>query len=281
MQEPAELVTVTQKRYRCRHIHAAGHQCGSPALRNEQFCYYHHTTRRPAPAAGKFRSIDATEPFNLPVVEDRASALSVASQLLNRMASNDLDPHRAGTMLYSLQIITALLPREPRPAVAAIPEVAPTPEPLLEYIIPDETYGTLAPIAELVDLSLTDPSPLITDPSPSVLPTLRAVAAIDNEQPILRLTCDSSHRKHALSSVYSLDENCRETLRSEHHCSPAVFGLRRSRPAQTEGRRVSRLPLRCYAIGERDSDPRRDRRRQNESLDPRQHVLLRGLPQGR
>jgi hypothetical protein len=43
MQEPAELVTVIQRRYRCRHIHAAGHQCGSPALRNEHFCYYHHT----------------------------------------------------------------------------------------------------------------------------------------------------------------------------------------------------------------------------------------------
>ena len=53
-----------------------------PPCASEQFCYFHHTTRRPKPAAGKFRHLDAHEPFELPVVEDRASALSVAAQIL-------------------------------------------------------------------------------------------------------------------------------------------------------------------------------------------------------
>ncbi len=35
------------KRYQCRHIFTDGHRCGSPCLRHEDFCYYHHTTRRP------------------------------------------------------------------------------------------------------------------------------------------------------------------------------------------------------------------------------------------
>ncbi|RSL15183.1 hypothetical protein EDE15_0661 [Edaphobacter aggregans] len=34
------------KRYQCRHIFTDGHSCGSPCLRHEDFCYYHHTTRR-------------------------------------------------------------------------------------------------------------------------------------------------------------------------------------------------------------------------------------------
>ena len=35
----------TPKRYRCRHIFIDGRRCGSPSLRREPFCYYHHTTR--------------------------------------------------------------------------------------------------------------------------------------------------------------------------------------------------------------------------------------------
>ena len=30
---------------RCRHIKANGTQCGSPALRNKKFCFYHHEDR--------------------------------------------------------------------------------------------------------------------------------------------------------------------------------------------------------------------------------------------
>ena len=50
--------TETQpKRYQCRHIHTQGHRCGSPALRGELFCYYHHTTRKPAPKLARPCSI--------------------------------------------------------------------------------------------------------------------------------------------------------------------------------------------------------------------------------
>ena len=84
MSQLAERTTITQKRFQCRHIHAAGRQCGSPALRNEEFCYFHHTTRRRKKTGG-FRYLDATEPFELPLVEDRASALSAAAQILCRI----------------------------------------------------------------------------------------------------------------------------------------------------------------------------------------------------
>src|ERR1700716_2358259 len=39
--------TPDTKQYQCRHIFTDGHRCGSPCLRGEDLCYYHHTTRKP------------------------------------------------------------------------------------------------------------------------------------------------------------------------------------------------------------------------------------------
>ena len=147
MPQPSNLVTVTQKRFQCRHVHAAGHQCGSPALRNEEFCYFHHTTRRPKPPAGKFRYLDAHEPFELPIVEDLPSALSVAARILCRVASNDLDHERAGKLLYNLQIITSIIDKASRAAAKAGAVARPEP---LEELVADEAHGLIAPITEYV-----------------------------------------------------------------------------------------------------------------------------------
>jgi hypothetical protein len=152
MSDQAET-TITQTRARCRHIHTTGNQCGSPALRNEIFCYYHHTTRRPKPGPGKFRYLDATEPFNLPIIEDRASALAAASCLLSRIASNDLDVPRAGRLIYTLQVLTAFLPAEPSvaspsPEAAQNPAPDPSPQPDIDCVsevIDDEIHGLIAP----------------------------------------------------------------------------------------------------------------------------------------
>jgi len=166
MSQPSNLVTVTQKRVRCRHVHATGHQCGSPALRHEDFCYFHHTTRRPKPTAGQSRHFDATEPFELPLVEDFPSALSVAAQLLCRIASNDLDHQRAGKLLYNLQIITGIIDKASRAAAKAAP--APRPEPL-EELVEDEAHGLIAPITEYVPAA-----PLAADAAEPATPPERA-----------------------------------------------------------------------------------------------------------
>jgi GTP cyclohydrolase II len=142
------------KRFQCRHILPAGRRCRSASLRGEQFCYYHHTTRRPAPTAGKFRYLDAAEPFPLPIIEDRTSALLVASQILCRIASNDLDPTRAGRLLYGLQVIACFLPGQPRPLSVTRNFSSSAPEDnapgaLVEDLILDSDLGPIAPIAEL------------------------------------------------------------------------------------------------------------------------------------
>jgi hypothetical protein len=161
-QQSSAPVIITQSRHQCRHIHARGNQCGSPALRGEQFCYFHHTTRRPR-QAGKFKYINAQEPFELPVVEDRASALSVAAQLLSRIASNDLDVSRAGRLLYNLQILNALMPKEPRAPAETSPAPAPS---LVDAAVYDETHGLIAALPEPAAQAATEEPPPSNPPHP-------------------------------------------------------------------------------------------------------------------
>jgi hypothetical protein len=162
---PAEPQTDPRRRYLCRHIFADGHRCGSPALRYQNFCFYHHAGRRPAHAPGKFRYLDATEPFTLPLVEDRASALLAASLVLSRIASNDLDHARSGRLIADLRVIARLLPREPRLTTAGAPHLASemwvpqnaSSQPLVEDLILDEAHGLIAPITELPEPNPADP----------------------------------------------------------------------------------------------------------------------------
>jgi hypothetical protein len=41
-----DTTSQTQPAPVCRHTLATGRRCGSPCLRGEHFCYYHHTNRR-------------------------------------------------------------------------------------------------------------------------------------------------------------------------------------------------------------------------------------------
>lgn len=128
---------IQPKRYQCRHIFTDGHRCGSPCLRGEELCYYHHTTRKPVTGARRRRSRRSA--FDLPLPEDRSAIQSSIGQVLQRIASNDLDSRRAGLLLYGLQIASLNLPREASPAPAAD---------TVEELILDPALGPLAPRAE-------------------------------------------------------------------------------------------------------------------------------------
>jgi hypothetical protein len=153
------------KRYQCRHIFTGGHRCGSPCLRHEEFCYYHHTTRRPVENPRRRRSRQAQ--FDLPLPEDRSAIQSSIGEVLRRIASNEIDAKRAGLLLYGLQIASINLPRATQPTRATghssynsrsrysgrtlrdeedIPETA-----LVEEIVIDPKLGTVAPRAEFVE----------------------------------------------------------------------------------------------------------------------------------
>jgi hypothetical protein len=67
---------------RCQHIKVNGTQCGSPALRRHQFCYFHHAWRqtRQAPqasAASQHQALTAA----LPLLEDANSIQGALMQV--------------------------------------------------------------------------------------------------------------------------------------------------------------------------------------------------------
>src|SRR5580658_2804286 len=126
----------------CRHIFPDGHRCGSPTLRHEPFCYYHHTTRKPKTRQSY---TDTHSLFDLPDLEDRSSIQQAITLVLQRLANGNLDPKRAGLLLYGLQIASAnLLKQRFTPKITQV-----------EDIIEDPTHGTIAPESP-IDTSAAD-----------------------------------------------------------------------------------------------------------------------------
>ncbi len=128
------------KRYQCRHIFTDGHRCGSPCLRGEPFCYYHHTTRRPAANPHQRRARHAA--FTLPLPEDHSAIQASIGILLQRLAANHIDLRRAHLLLYALRIASANLAK-------AQPQQRPDPQPdHVEQVIAHPDLGPLAPQSE-------------------------------------------------------------------------------------------------------------------------------------
>jgi hypothetical protein len=173
--------TETPKQYQCRHIFTDGRRCSSPCLRQEEFCYYHHTTRKPIADPRQRRSRRST--FHLPLPEDRSAIQSSIGEVLQRIASNDIDPRRAGLLLYGLQIASLNLPKQQNTQRNAKPEPVET----VEEITIDPTLGVLAPRAEvgqnqnrksavtlLLERMMQSDEEKPTPPKPAILPTLNA-----------------------------------------------------------------------------------------------------------
>ena len=194
------------KRYQCRHIFTAGNRCGSPCLRNpqghEEFCYHHHTTRLPIANPRKRRARQST--FEIPLPEDRAAIQLTIGQVLRRVASNDLDPRRAGLLLYGLQIAAMNLPR----TIQSTRNSQPAAE-LIEEIVQHPTLGTLAPIADYIDpktrnvgfagllleaLRKQPPPSNVAPPPPAIIPNIQATAALPREDPALDHASKASSR---------------------------------------------------------------------------------------
>jgi len=98
-----------ETRKTCRHLFTDGHRCGSPALTEEPFCYYHHTTRKPITNPKSRRSRQST--FTLPRCEDRSSIQHSIGEIIHHLTQNTLDTRRAGLLLYALQTASHNLPK--------------------------------------------------------------------------------------------------------------------------------------------------------------------------
>jgi hypothetical protein len=131
-----------EKRFQCRHILPAGSRCAGPCLRGEEFCYFHHTTRRPIPHRELEARKQHRETFAMPNPEDRSAIQHAIGDVLRRIASDDIDPRRAGLLLYGLQIASLNLPKQNPDA---------PPAEIVEEIVFDADLGLLAPRAEIIE----------------------------------------------------------------------------------------------------------------------------------
>src|SRR6202035_54761 len=77
--------------------------------------------------------------FHLPLPEDRSAIQASIGEVLQRIASNEIDPRRAGLLLYGLQIASLNLPKPQRETRLET----------VEEITTDPELGTLAPRAEV------------------------------------------------------------------------------------------------------------------------------------
>src|SRR5271170_4125676 len=82
----------------CTHIKVTGVQCGSPALRGEQFCYFHQRMMRGVQIPTNCR----LHPIAL--VENEEAIQSSLMEIINALARNSIDFRRAELILKALYI---------------------------------------------------------------------------------------------------------------------------------------------------------------------------------
>ena len=109
----------------CHHYQApTGHRCGSPALKGEYYCYFHHIKH--AKRAQQRVLIDPEVTcMELPPIEDRATIFVALAAVVHRLAANTIDTRRAGQMIYALQTALQALQALPAPEPAAAPPAPP------------------------------------------------------------------------------------------------------------------------------------------------------------
>jgi hypothetical protein len=87
---------------RCAHIKTNGTQCGSPALREQRFCFFHEKWQ------GQEIALKAEQPpeqpcFTMPLLEDANSIQIALMQVIRLVVTRQIDPKVSGLLLYALQ----------------------------------------------------------------------------------------------------------------------------------------------------------------------------------
>jgi len=94
----------------CQHIKPSGERCGSPALRDEKFCYYHVKVRKTVPQNNLFVFLNnpgrkENDPYNayeFPYLEDPAALQIGFMQLIYAVSQGRIEQWRARMILSAL-----------------------------------------------------------------------------------------------------------------------------------------------------------------------------------
>jgi hypothetical protein len=114
---------------RCQHIKTSGAQCGSPALKDKEFCYYHQENRTVPAAIYLEGERYPDDHIMIPPLEDAHAVQMVVRHVIQLMMERRIDRKDASLMLYALQIASGNLKQmreeKPRPTqVVREPEKA-------------------------------------------------------------------------------------------------------------------------------------------------------------
>jgi hypothetical protein len=138
----------------CRHVRYNGVRCGSPALRENNFCYYHHTFHtkheplNPALTPAMLARDELTETamrhplialdqgyrsrtpimLNLPTLEDRDSVLLAISMVVTALGEYRIEAKLANSILFGLQLALSNLGRYQPTDGICVTETTPGPD---------------------------------------------------------------------------------------------------------------------------------------------------------
>ena len=91
----------------CRHVKEDGTYCGSPSLRDREYCYYHLTER--GRRLRRARALRDNLPYRIDIqsLDNPYAVRAALTDIVQALAAGQLDARIAGKMLYAIQQVTA------------------------------------------------------------------------------------------------------------------------------------------------------------------------------
>jgi hypothetical protein len=90
---------------RCQHIKVNGTQCGSPAMREYTYCYFHMRWHRKGMQVNAY--FKEQQILILPTLEDANSIQVGLAEVMRQLTEKMIDHRTAALLLYALQIASA------------------------------------------------------------------------------------------------------------------------------------------------------------------------------
>ena len=91
----------------CRHVKEDGAYCGSPALRERKYCYYHLMQR--GRRLRRARALRDNLPYRLEIqsLDNLYAVRAALTDIAQALAAGQLDPRTAGKLLYAIQQVSS------------------------------------------------------------------------------------------------------------------------------------------------------------------------------
>ncbi len=90
---------------RCQHVKVNGTQCGSPAMREHSYCYFHVRWHRKGMQVNAY--FKEQQILVLPTLEDANSIQVGLAEVMRQLTEQMIDHRTAALLLYALQIASA------------------------------------------------------------------------------------------------------------------------------------------------------------------------------